>query len=93
MTEKKIAENAKTNPKRFWKYSQSKLKTRASIPDLDVTDKEGNTTKATDDQTKANHFQDYFGGVFTDEPDGELPEFVEKEYDKNDDIVFTQPIM
>ena len=32
--EKEIAKNSKSNPKAFWKYTQSKLKTRAGIPDL-----------------------------------------------------------
>ena len=38
--EKEIAKNAQSNPKAFWKYSQSKLKTRSGIPDLVVEDDE-----------------------------------------------------
>ena len=35
MFEKKIAKNAKSNPKGFYRYAQSKLKTRTSrIPDI-----------------------------------------------------------
>ena len=65
----------------FWKYSQSKLKTRAGIPDLYSTDINGKTTQIKDDIGKANHFQEYFGGVFTNEPDGDMPEFDERQYD------------
>lgn len=82
LTEKNIAQNAKSNPKMFWKYTQSKLKTRAGIPDLVIDDGDGNISQAKDDESKANHFQEYFGGVFTDEPDGEMPEFDEREYEK-----------
>ena len=32
--EKNIARQAKSNPKSFWRYTQSKLKTKVGIPDL-----------------------------------------------------------
>ena len=81
LTEKNIAKNAKKNPKGFWKYSQSKLKTKAGIPDLEVNDDNDKKAYATDDKSKSNLFQDYFGGVFTEEPDGELPHFEERKYE------------
>ena len=33
--EKNIAKNIKSNPKAFWRYTQSKLKTKPGIPDLE----------------------------------------------------------
>ena len=80
ITEKNIAQNAKKNPKQFWKYSQSKLKTRAGIPDLEVVDDDGNVSFAKDDDGKANQFQNYFGGVYTQEPEGDMPYFEERQY-------------
>ena len=38
LIEKNIAKNAKSNPKAFWKYTQSKLKTRSDIPDLEKSE-------------------------------------------------------
>ena len=38
--EKNIAKEAKSNPNIFCKYTQSKLKTRVSIPDLVMSDTE-----------------------------------------------------
>jgi len=32
--EKQVAVKAKTEPKNFWKYANSKLKTKSNIPDL-----------------------------------------------------------
>ena len=81
MTERTIANNAKTNPKMFWKYSQSKLKTRANIPDLEMLDESGKVVFAKDDKAKADQFQSYFGGVYTSEPDGNMPPFDERLYD------------
>jgi site-specific recombinase XerC len=37
LLEKNIASNVKSNPKLFWKYSQHKLKSKSSIPDLQKT--------------------------------------------------------
>ena len=45
----------------FWKYSQSKLKTRANIPDLESIDDNGEIIYAKDDKSKADQFQSYFG--------------------------------
>ena len=80
MTERNIANNAKANPKMFWKYSQSKLKTRANIPELETIDENGKTVYSKDDKSKADQFQAYFGGVYTNEPDGEMPLFDERQY-------------
>ena len=80
VTEKNIARSVKGNPKAFWKYSQSKLKSRAGIPDLEVVDEDGETFYAKNDKQKADEFQKYFGGVFTKEPLGEMPYFEERNF-------------
>ena len=50
----------KTNPKAFWKYANSKLKTRTRIDDLDRED----GTKATTNREKAEEFNKFFSSVF-----------------------------
>ena len=82
LNEKRIAKNSKGNPKDFWKYTQSKLKSRASIPDLEVISEDGSVSYAKDDESKANQFQQYFGGVFTNEPNEEMPYFEERIYEE-----------
>ena len=81
LIEKNIAMQAKTNPKAFYKYSQQKLKTRAGIPDLVKPGTEKNPVYISDDKGKAEAYLEYFGSVFTKEPDGdEMPEFEERQY-------------
>jgi hypothetical protein len=60
--ERNIAREAKANPKAFFKYVNSRLKTHAKIPDLIV-----NGTKISSDQDKAQALNDYFCSVFTQE--------------------------
>ena len=80
--EKNIAKQAKSNPKSFWAYAQSKLKTRAGIPDpmkTNVNDK-NETTYTSSDEEKANVLQDFFSSVFTQEPPGDIPYFKRKDF-------------
>ena len=58
------------------------MKTRAGIPDLEDIDDGGNVSHAKSDGEKANLFQKYFGGVYTKEPDGDMPYFEEREYNE-----------
>ena len=79
LLEKSVAKQAKSNPKAFWKFTQSKLKTRSGIPDLLIDKKNKIYTKT--DQEKADTFSDQFSSVFTTEPDtNELPDFEERKY-------------
>ena len=59
--EKNLAHSVKLNPKSFWKYAKSRLKTRASIPALYKPD--GTKTVSLDD--KANALNKYFNSMFT----------------------------
>ncbi|KAK3757931.1 hypothetical protein RRG08_058245 [Elysia crispata] len=67
--EKKVAEQAKRNPKSFWSYVKAKTSTRSGIGDL----KRDDGTIASTDKEKAQVLNDFFQSVFTEEPDGELP--------------------
>ena len=58
---KNLAQSVKLNPKSFWKYAKSRLKTRASIPTLDKPD----GTKAVSPDDKANALNKYFNSMFT----------------------------
>ena len=69
----------KANPKAFWKYAQSKLKTRAGIPDLVISDDEDDEPTFTkNEQEKADTFLKNFSSVFTVEADGEDMPFLGK---------------
>ena len=83
LIEKKIAKNAKSNPKAFFAYAQSKLKTRSGIPDLVKPGTEKDPRYARTDEEKAEVLVDYFSSVFTIEPDiDQMPPFDEREYDE-----------
>ena len=68
--EKSIAKNSKSNPKAFWKYTQSKLKTRAGIRDLQLSEPENSLEPeyTKNDQEKADTFAKFFSSVFTTKP-------------------------
>ena len=77
-----IANQCKTNPKKFWKYVNSKSRLHSSIGNLKVTDVSGSCTVVDDDQEKANVLGNFFASVFTREPSdsfstlaSRLPEF------------------
>ena len=79
LLEKKVANEAKTNPKKFWQFVSNKTKTRATIPDLLLDDKEAgkpNAAYTATDQEKADRFNQFFASVFnpkTEEPCQPLP--------------------
>ncbi len=75
--EKLIAAEAKTNPKKFWRYVHSKLKTSSGIGDLIIpneTAPNGDPVLATTDAEKAEVLNEYFASVFTHEDDN-IPDF------------------
>ncbi|XP_069119010.1 uncharacterized protein [Argopecten irradians] len=70
--EKDIAKDVKTNPKKFWRYANSKTKSKSGITELHIKcGKE--LTIAHSDQDKANALADYFSSVFTVEPQDDIP--------------------
>ena len=66
--EKKIAQEAKTNPKKFWAYAGQKTKNRETIPQLSMTGtpQDGRLTK--NNQEKAETLASFFNSVFSEEP-------------------------
>jgi hypothetical protein len=70
--EKEIAQNAKSNPKIFWKYANSKRKTNTGISELTFKSEEGEERKTTTDKEKAEVLASFFSSVFTIEPLGDL---------------------
>ena len=87
--ETKIANEAKRNPKKFWNYVKSKLKTKPGISELLIneSDAQQGTTKA--DEEKAEVLSKFFTSVFTEEPDGELPSMNKRTEEKLADFLIT----
>ena len=67
--EKLIAQEAKDNPKSFWAYINSKLKTKSGIAELEQPD----GSLASKDIDKAEVLNNFFSGVFTREDINTLP--------------------
>lgn len=77
--EQNIAEEVKINPKKFWRYANSKTKTRTGIAELHVKDNGVLKHVAKSDEEKAEALVDFFSSVFVQEPVGEVPKLPEKE--------------
>ena len=92
LLEQTIAKNAKWNPKAFWKYTQSKLKSRSNIPDIIEPDTETDPKYAKCDADKAKVFLDYFSSVFTvEENQHNLPFFEKRNYETVlDNMIITE---
>jgi hypothetical protein len=78
--EKKIADNAKKNPKEFWSYANLKMKSREKVAEIYSNNQKTETTA--DDKEKARIMNDFFASVFTDEPVGEAPTPEERNYEE-----------
>ena len=83
--EKKIANESKRNPKKFWNYVKSKLKTKPGISELLIN--ESDTTKS--DEEKAEVLSEFFAQVFTEEPGGDLPSMDIRTEEKLEDFVIS----
>ena len=68
------AKEAKLNPKAFYAYARSKLKTKEGIPDLE--DEHGKLT--THDTGKADLLNKLFCSVFTTEDTNIIPNFIDR---------------
>lgn len=66
--ERKVANESRKNPKKFWSYVKNKLKTSTGIADLKLQ-VEGNTIFARSDIEKAQTLSEFFAKVFTREPE------------------------
>ena len=69
--ERQIANKAKSNPKAFYKYVRSKVKTRSAVADLERPDE----TMTETDVDKAEILNSYFMSVFTQESLENTPTF------------------
>ena len=67
--EQNVANMIKAKPKAFWEYTNSRLKTKPSIPSL----LKPNGTKATSSKDKAETLNEFFSSVFTLEDLHEIP--------------------
>ena len=68
----------KKNPKKFWKYANSKRKTKSGISEL-KTNTENGVKIIEIDRDKAEVLAEFFSSVFTKEPEGEIPNLQPKE--------------
>ena len=68
--EANLARNIKANPKAFWRYSNTRLKTKSKLDDL--TDESGSTVS--DDSGKARLLNTFFSSIFTIESSDQMPE-------------------
>ena len=84
--EKKIAAEAKKNPKSFYRYARSKLKTKTTIADLVRED----GSLASSDKEKAEALNEFFGSVFTREDLDNMPTFEDRLFNSLlEDMEFT----
>ena len=67
-----IAVQAKINPTKFWSHTRRNLKTKSGVAPL-LAHVEDNDSLKFDDIEKANILQKQFSGVYTREPDGDIP--------------------
>ncbi len=81
--ERNLAKEAKTNPKKIWKYINSKSKTREGIGELCKDPTDPKSEKTDKDEEKANILADYFSSVFTNEAEGALPNIPTKQITQN----------
>ena len=75
--EKRIAGECKTNPKLFYQYVNSKLKSKENVSSLMKDD--GSLTQ--DDSEKAEILNDFFSSVFTEEDKSDVPDFITDQKD------------
>jgi hypothetical protein len=72
--ERKIAMEAKQNPKAFFNYAKSKMKTKTSVSELERQD----GSKVSEDSDKAEVLNDFFSSVFTREDMSNMPDFPDR---------------
>ena len=85
-TEKSIAKNIKSDPKRFYSYVSTKTKPKVKIADLQKED--GTLTQSV--KEKAEVLNTFFSNVFTNEDTTCIPHFENRTNEKLTDIVITE---
>ena len=86
--EKGIAEEAKTNPKKFWLHARKKLSTKTGIAPLLENPSDPDSLRF-DDGAKANILQKQFLSVFTRESTEEIPELPKRTTSIIADLIIT----
>ena len=90
--EKGIADEAKTNPKKFWKYVKGRTKTRPGVPNFYKQPDLGNKSELTSsEEEKAEILVNYFTSVFTVENPIEMPNIIKHSEASIGEIEFTKP--
>lgn len=84
--ERNVAMQAKSNPKAFYKYANSKLKTKTGIADLEKED----GTLTDNDKDKAEVLNKFFASVFTTEDTANIPHCTTDSENILDKIVITE---
>ena len=72
--EKKLSENLKEDTKSFWGYTNSGVKVKIPVGELERQD----GTVASNDQEKADVLNDFFTSVFTEEDQSHIPRLEER---------------
>ena len=87
--EKSIAAEAKTNPKKFWKFAKAQTKCKENISNL-KTDQ----CTTSSDREKAEVLLQQFSSVFTQEPGGEVPTFTRDNINHpNQKVIITEDLV
>ncbi|KAI8493269.1 hypothetical protein Bbelb_292730 [Branchiostoma belcheri] len=88
--ESNLARDIKQNPKSFWKYVNSRLKTKTTIGDLKMAD----GTMTSSKKEKADTLNQYFCSVFTEEDTEHMPQMETKYFGPPlEDILITPEII
>ena len=87
--EKNLTKNLKENPKKFWKYVNSKLKRNTGIPNLKKSKNTNDLTSS--DSEKADVLNSFFISVFTEEDLNSVPKLETRHNNTSIiDVVITQ---
>lgn len=85
--EEALAQEVKSNPKAFWKYTKSKLTVKSGVADL----KDEKGTAQSEDNTKADMLNAFFSSVFTNEDVNNVPVLEERvDGEELSDTYFTE---
>ena len=89
-----VAKQCKSNPKKFWKYLNSKSKSQTRIGNIKTVGADKRILIANDDEDKANIFGDYFTMVYTRESKEEFNELPPRSLAfPCDDLFFSEEVI